>query len=232
MLKNIESPISKRFIEVLDFFISKGVIASYYKLSKDLRLRGASKFNDIKTNRSTPDATFIHEIGVLYPCVDMNKSYILFGEGSIIANETVHGSNVKVPGNGSGKRNMIIVPAKAYGGFLQGYADPEFLESLKKIEFPKIQGECYQFEVEGFSMIPQYPPQSDVIATAVENINWLRKDKDYVFQTIDGILLKRFSKIEDNNCYVYSINKEYKDIKLPLKNIKRVYLVEKRILDN
>jgi phage repressor protein C with HTH and peptisase S24 domain len=136
-------------------------------------------------------------------------------------------SNVKHASLDNGKSNMFLVPLKAYGGFLNGYSDTVFLESLEKVSFPFIKGDCYAFEVEGFSGSPDYNPGDYVIATPVEKFEWLRKNQVYVFQTIDGLLLKVFDKIEGNLCHVHSINEDYNPVApFPVKSLKKVYYKE------
>jgi hypothetical protein len=139
----------------------------------------------------------------------------------------VNVSNVKPASLDNGKSNMFLVPLKAYGGFLSGYADTVFMDSLEKVSFPFIKGDCYAFEVEGFSGSPDYNPGDYIIATPVEKFEWLRKNQIYVFQTIDGLLLKVFDKIEGNFCHVHSINEDYNPVPpIPLKSLKKVYYKE------
>lgn len=136
-------------------------------------------------------------------------------------------SNVKTFSLDNGKSNLYIVPLKAFGGFLTGYADTVFMEGLEKVSFPFIQGECFAFEVEDFSMVPDYAPSDYVVCTPVENFNWLRKGKVYVFQTIDGLLLKIFDKMDEKFMYLKSINADYNPVPpIKLKSIKKVYYKE------
>jgi SOS-response transcriptional repressor LexA len=139
-------------------------------------------------------------------------------------------SNVKPFTRSTGVNNMYIVPIKAYGGFLTGYESPVFLDTLEKAPFPFIKGECFAFEVDGFSMYKDYVPGDFVVTTPVENFDWLSKGKVYVFQTIDGIILKCFDRIENDHIYLYSLNDEYNPVEpIHLKNIKKVYFKEKVI---
>ncbi|RAJ24295.1 helix-turn-helix domain-containing protein [Pedobacter cryoconitis] len=124
--------------------------------------------------------------------------------------------------------NMYVVPVKAYGGFLSGYENPVFMESLTKSSFPFIKGKCFAFEVDGFSMYRDFVPGDWVITTLVENFNWLSKGKVYVFQTIDGIIIKCFDKIEGEYIHLYSLNDEFNPVEpIHLKDVKKVYFKEK-----
>lgn len=139
-------------------------------------------------------------------------------------------SNVKPFTRSTGTNNMYIVPIKAYGGFLTGYESPIFLETLEKAPFPFIKGECFAFEVDGFSMYKDYVPGDFVVTTPVENLDWLSKGKVYVVQTVDGIILKCFDRIENDHIHLYSLNDEYNPVKpIHLKDVKKVYFKEKVI---
>lgn len=139
-----------------------------------------------------------------------------------------------------GKPNMIMVPLKAYGGFLTGYANEVFLNTLEKVNFPFIKGRCYGFEVEDYSMYKNriidgeiydtgFKPGDWLACTVIEGFTWLRPGNNYVFQTVDGIVIKRFVKIENNYCYLTSINEEYNPVDpIYLKNIKVIYFVERK----
>jgi transcriptional regulator with XRE-family HTH domain len=138
-------------------------------------------------------------------------------------------------------KNCIFVPLKAVGGFLAGYENKVYLDSLERFEFNQIKGECYCFEVEGSSMCLSkvingeifetgYKPGSFVVATRVENFDWLSKNKEYVFQTTDGLIIKRFEKIKDEKFILISINDDYNPVPpIPLKAVKGIYFIEKKI---
>jgi hypothetical protein len=138
-------------------------------------------------------------------------------------------------------KNMIFVPLKAIGGFLAGYENKVYLDSLERFEFSQIKGECFCFEVEGHSMHRSkvidgqlfetgYKSGSFVVATKVENVAWLSKHKDYVFQTTDGLIIKTFEKIKDDKFQLLSINDEYNPVPpIPIKAVKGIYFIEKKI---
>ncbi|WP_166785170.1 S24 family peptidase [Sphingobacterium psychroaquaticum] len=126
---------------------------------------------------------------------------------------------------GNGEPNMWVVPIKAQGGFLEGYGDTVLMDrNIEKIYFPFIGSECFAFEIEGLSMLTEYVPGEYFVGTPVENFNHLVKGRVYVFQTIDGIIIKEFAKIEDENIYLRSLNEDYNPVKpIHLKEVKRVY---------
>jgi DNA-binding XRE family transcriptional regulator len=97
--------------------------------------------------------------------------------------------------------NTYIIPIKAFGGFLSGYASKAYLDTLEKMSIPMVRGESYMFEDDGYSMVADdnkeesYYPGSWVVCTQLQDFNWLQKNKIYVFATIDGIIIKQFLKI-------------------------------------
>lgn len=126
---------------------------------------------------------------------------------------------------GNGKPNMWIVPIKAQGGFLEGYGDDVLLDkNIEKVYFPFINQECFAFEIEGLSMLTEYVPGEYFVGTPIENFNHLVKGKVYVFQTIDGIIIKEFVNIENDFIYLRSKNEDYNPVKpIHLKDVKRIY---------
>jgi transcriptional regulator with XRE-family HTH domain len=126
---------------------------------------------------------------------------------------------------GNGNPNMWVVPIKAQGGFLEGYGDNVLLEqNIEKVYFPFIGQECFAFEIDGLSMVTDYMPGEYFVGTPIENFNHLVRGKVYVFQTVDGIILKEFVKIEDDFMHLKSQNEDYNPVKpIYLKEIKRVY---------
>ena len=128
--------------------------------------------------------------------------------------------------------NMYLVPLKAQGGFMIGYEREVYLNQLEKIAFPLVRGECFGFEVDGMSMLPEFLPGDYVVSTPVESLQHLIKGKVYVFQTIDGILLKQFGGFDSEEAILISINDGYDPLQIPLKNIKKVYLKEFKITRN
>lgn len=134
----------------------------------------------------------------------------------------------------SGHENLFIIPIKAFGGFLAGYENKAYLDSLEKISFPFVRGKCFAFEIEGYSMISDdpkedsYNPGSWVICTEIESASWCQKGKVYVFATVDGICIKQFQKVDEKHYHLQSLNpaQEYKVRPIPVKDVKRIFHVE------
>lgn len=110
----------------------------------------------------------------------------------------------------SGKDFIEIIPYKAKAGYLTGYADPEFIESLQSFSLPMLRpGKYRAFGIQGDSM----PPHRDgdlIVGRYVEKLTDIISGKTYVVLTQqDGIVYKRlfrvgkdiFSFQSDNNIY-------------------------------
>jgi transcriptional regulator with XRE-family HTH domain len=203
---------------------------------------GQGTISGIENGRSGISKKILQALSDVY---GVNPEYIETGTGkmiihtlikkevppSIVAEENAHYSIIP-----PSKANMFIVPIKAYGGFLAGYSNKAYMDSLEKISYPWVRGECYAFEVEGFSMVSDnakeesYYPGTMVVCTELNGL-WMQKNKAYVFVTIDGIILKIFDHIDDQFCHLRSLNpaKEYLVKPIPLKNIKRIFHIENKI---
>ncbi|MCC9072483.1 helix-turn-helix domain-containing protein [Flavobacterium sp. F-65] len=131
----------------------------------------------------------------------------------------------------SGKDNVVLVPAKAAAGYLVGYGDSEFVQSLPTFSLPNIQNGTFRmFQTSGHSMFPTLCDGCYVVAEWVEN--WYKDIKDnrvYVIVSNDGILVKRvLNRLKKyDNLYLKSDNrKEYPNISLEPHQIKEVWAVK------
>lgn len=107
--------------------------------------------------------------------------------------------------------NMIeIIPHKAKAGYLTGYSDPEFIESLQHISLPFLgRGKYRTFAIEGDSM-PPYKEGSFIVGEYVENLADIKEGTTYVFHTKnDGITYKRVRKKYGKGLIVKSDNIAY-----------------------
>jgi len=157
------------------------------------RLIGLSKYFDIPIDilvkndlRAAKDTSFI-EVGnkrVLFP-ITVNE-----------ANEDL----------------IEIIPAKASAGYLQGYADPEYIEQLQKIKLPFLPtGTHRAFPISGDSMLP-VKDGSFIVAKFIDDINDVKNGRTYIVLTKeDGLVYKRvYNKIKEKGCLeLHSDNKAY-----------------------
>jgi transcriptional regulator with XRE-family HTH domain len=92
--------------------------------------------------------------------------------------------------------NVIhFVPVKAAAGYLNGYADPEFLDELNTFTLPMLTSGSYRaFEIIGDSMMPT-PSGSVIVAEKVHSLDDVKNNNAYiVLSKTEGIVYKRVLK--------------------------------------
>ena len=123
----------------------------------------------------------------------------------------------------SGENKIEIVPQKAKMGYLAGYSDPEFIESLQHMSLPFLRNGKYRaFPVEGDSM-PPYNDGSFLLGKYVESKDSLKVGKTYIFITTDGIIYKRFAKQSRNSTLVSSDNVFYQPYEIEWKDVLEIW---------
>lgn len=117
--------------------------------------------------------------------------------------------------------NVIhFVPVKAAAGYLNGYADPEFLDELNTFTLPMLTSGTYRaFEIVGDSMMPT-PSGSVIVGEKVESLDDVKNNNAYiVLSKSEGVVYKRVLKsnrsknkltlLSDNPVYQpYQVNTE------------------------
>src|SRR6201985_1103149 len=116
--------------------------------------------------------------------------------------------------------NIELVPLKASAGYLNGYADPEYVAALPKFYLPMFkQGTYRAFEIKGDSMLPLVSG-TIIIGEYLENWSDVKGGETYVIiSQNDGVVYKRIGNkfrenkklklISDNPVYEpYEINAE------------------------
>jgi len=104
--------------------------------------------------------------------------------------------------------NLIeVVTQKAKAGYLNGYSDPEYIESLQQISLPFLgPGKHRGFPVEGDSM-PPHEDGSIIVGRYIEKLGEVLDGKTYIVITKDnGIIYKRLNKNGKNSLMLNSDN--------------------------
>ena len=123
-----------------------------------------------------------------------------------------------------GNNSIEIVPQKASMGYLSGYSDPEYIESLQRISLPfLVNGKYRAFPAKGDSM-PPFKDGSYIIGKYVEDIEDLKPNKSYVFVTLnDGISYKRLKAKKKKSITVAADNPFYNPYDIPLGEIVEIW---------
>lgn len=117
------------------------------------------------------------------------------------------------------RERISMVPINASAGYLNGYADPQFIEELPHFHLPIkdfSQGTFRAFQLKGDSMLP-VPSGALVIAEYLENWNWLQDHKCYIILSkTEGIVYKRaINLLEEEQCIeLHSDNPDYSPYKI------------------
>lgn len=132
---------------------------------------------------------------------------------------------IKVDGNGENK--IEIIPHKTSMGYLNGYADPEYIESLQTISLPFLNfGKFRAFPAEGDSM-PPHKDGSFIVGKYVEAVSDLKVGKTYVFITRNaGITYKRLTAVNTAYIEVAADNPFYAPYTIPLTDLLEIWQYE------
>jgi len=109
--------------------------------------------------------------------------------------------------------NIELVPQKAAAGYLNGYADPEYLEVLPKFRLPMLpqNGTYRAFEISGDSMLP-ITSGTVIVGRYVDDWAGIKDGTPcIVVSSKDGIVFKRvYNKLRHNAMFaLHSDNQQY-----------------------
>jgi len=123
-----------------------------------------------------------------------------------------------------GDNKIEIIPHKASMGYLSGYMNPAYIESLQNISLPFLSnGKFRAFPAEGDSM-PPFKDGTFIVGEYIESITELKENKTYIFVTqSEGIVYKRFQKRHGNQIRLCSDNAFYAPYDLPISDILEVW---------
>ena len=159
---------------------------------------------------------------------NINPDY-LFGKSNVMLKsdvkegQTYSGMPQVIAVNQTGDENVVYVPVKARAGYLDGYGDPSYIETLPSFNMPHLTNGTYRcFEVKGNSMVRTFFDGDLVFGKYVEDLSDIKDGRVYVIVSKnDGIVLKRVinriaerrklilkSDNKDGNYPTYTINAE------------------------
>ncbi len=137
---------------------------------------------------------------------DINPDYLFGKDDQMVRIEderkpaTYSGMPQVVAVNPSGNENVVYVPIKARAGYLNGYGDTDYIESLPTFNMPHLTNGTYRcFEVYGNSMVRTFFDGDLVFGKYVESLSDIKDGRVYVIVSKDdGIVLKRvINRIEE-----------------------------------
>lgn len=194
-------------------YIRKQLHCTQDQFAKKLDIK-RSLVGAYEEGRAVPRLESLRKIAELFKIsVDVLIGKDLTVGATIVSSDHKRGGEVLViTQDESRKQNIQFVPYKAAAGYLNGYADPEFISELPRFRLPVLSHGTYRaFEIKGDSMLPILPG-TIVIGDYVENLSEIKNGKTYILVTQnDGIVYKRvFNYLSDNGkLFLVSDNRQY-----------------------
>lgn len=175
-----------------------------------------------------------------YPQVNVN--YILTGSGSMFIQEQETKQEIKSnaqPLSTEMYMNVPLVNQYAYGGYLNGYQDNTYMDSLPTIPFivdHEGKGNYIVFEVKGDSMNngteEGYLEGDRLLCREIPSHLWVDsklhiKKWDFVIVHEDGIIVKRIvdHNVDNHTITVHSLNDFYPDRVIDLAEVRQIFNV-------
>lgn len=170
----------------------------------------------------------------------INKTYLLTGEGSILNKPMQNEATLLTPG---GVMMVPLVNQYAQAGYMTGWADEDYLEALPKIPWivdMEYKGKYISFEVRGDSMddgMKHSYEQGDILlCREIRSDYWKSKlhiktwDAFVIVHKTDGIVLKQIidHDVENGIITCHSFNPMYPDFKIDIRDIAQLFNVVKQ----
>lgn len=233
---------SKRYIEIIS------IIMQEEGMTKDADLASVvgverSIIPKVRTGKQYASIELIVKTYAAYPKI--NTDYILTGRGSMFNQELEkplvkqEAKNDAKPLNAEFVIQVPLVNQYAYAGYLSGYQDVTYMDSLPTIPFMadhEMNGNYIAFEVKGDSMNDGteegYIEGDKLFCREIPQYLWadsklhIRK-WDFVIVHEDGILVKRIidHDVENHTITVHSLNDFYPDKVIDLAEVRQIFNV-------
>lgn len=228
----------ERLKEVYNYLRNNGLVHTQKGFGDALGKAEGTMSKAFKGDEAYLTDNLLRKICDVFPDI-FNIDYLIKGEGELLVS-----SSNGVPFHPTLRAGVPLVSQYAYAGYMGGYADPEYVESLPHIDFTpdrEMTGNYVAFEVRGDSMDDgskeSYIEGEIVICREVEPEYWRDSrlyfnKRDFVVVHQDGILIKRViaHDVENHLITIHSLNPMYQDKVLDLKDVRQIFsIVESRI---
>lgn len=221
--------VTKRFIETY-----KTMGLTGYKMGKDCPVITKQKISNIEKGITEASSEVLSAFFSCYQ--EINSDYILTGNGKMMKDKE---NTIEAAPKIIEFENFPFVSQKAYAGYLSGFADTEYVESLPTVAFPvdhTPQGNYMVFEVKGNSMddgsYDSYLEGDLLLCREVRMDLW--KDSklhftkwDFVIVHDNGVIVKRIidHNVENHTITIHSLNPDkdkYPDEEIDLCNVRQI----------
>lgn len=150
--------------------------------------------------------------------------------GTAAGSSKTSGDNLRVLAitvNDEEKENIELVPYKASAGYLNGYADAEFMEELPRFRLPMlgVGGTYRAFEISGDSMLP-IASGTVIVGRYVDDWTQIKDGTPCIIVSQkEGIVFKRvFNKIKDTAVlHLHSDNPVYSPYEVHVEDVVEIW---------
>ncbi len=137
------------------------------------------------------------------------------------------GQILSITVDGNDEEYIDLIPQKASAGYLNGYADPQYLEELPKFRLPNLPktGTYRAFEINGDSMLP-LKPGTIIIGRYLSDLLELKSGQCYVILSEqEGVVFKRVFDYtqEHGQLFLVSDNKAYPPFKIDTSDVLEIW---------
>lgn len=126
------------------------------------------------------------------------------------------------------RENVELVNQKASAGYLNGYAQEEYIEDLPKFQLPMLGAGTFRaFEIKGDSMLP-LRPGTIVIGEYVQDFHDLKDAQTYVvISSTEGVVYKRVFRKQASDgtemLTLHSDNLAYPPYEIALEDVREIW---------
>lgn len=168
--------------------------------------------------RAEPKLAVLQMMAQYFSCTLDDLLHLDFSNEKKRTNPDKRGNNLRVLSvavDREDKEQIVVVPVKAAAGYLDGFSDVDYIESLPSFHLPLQElgrERSYRlFQIKGDSMNP-IPSGSYIISEYVQDWNQIKDDHCYILITQDeGIVYKRvLNRLHEEQLILKSDNPEYK----------------------
>ena len=123
------------------------------RFSKEVGTKSENVIYHVLRGRNEISLSLAKQVNERYP--EINYVWLLTGHGNMLNADGDFVEDVKEPGKLISMKNVPVIPIHARAGYLNGYGDPEYIESMQTMNVEVDQtfhGKYRIFEVDGDSM--------------------------------------------------------------------------------
>ena len=214
------------------WLVGNGIAANQKEVGRLLGYKNESSFSQVINGKVPLPGGFVDRLCELSSV--LNPYWILEEKGDMLKKD-----NEAIPLSSNCIINVPLVNQYAYAGYLSGYSDVEYIESLPTIPFivdHEAHGHYIAFEVRGDSMNDgteeSYLEGDRLLCREIKRELWadsklhIRK-WDFVIVHKDGILIKRIldHNVEEGTITMHSLNPIYPDRVINLAEVYQIFNV-------